>query len=61
MADATTFQQDLDALKASIEAIPQRVIDAINAAGTLTQAQLDAADAEVKAIQAEADAVAPKP
>ena len=60
MADATQLQKDLDALKTSVEAIPARVLAAIQAAGPLTQAQLDAADAEAQAIQAEADAVAPK-
>jgi hypothetical protein len=59
MADATTFQADLDALKTSVEAIPARVLAAIQAAGPLTQAQVDAADAEIQAIKAEADAVAP--
>ncbi len=58
MADATSFQADLDALKASIEAIPARVVAAIGAAGPLTQAQLDAADAEIQAIKTEADAIA---
>lgn len=61
MADATTFQSDLDALKTSVEAIPARVLAAIQAAGPLTQAQLDAADAEVQAIKTEADAVQPAP
>jgi hypothetical protein len=59
VADAAGFQTDLDALKASVEAIPARVIAAIGAAQPLTQAQLDAADTEVAAIKAEADAVAP--
>lgn len=59
MADAATFQADLDALKKSVEDAAARVIAAIQAAGPLTQAQLDAADAEVNAIKGEADAVAP--
>lgn len=59
MADATQFQADLDALKKSVEDAATRVIAAIQAAGPMTQAQLDAADAEVVAIKAEADAVAP--
>lgn len=59
MADATTFQADLDAVKASVEAIPARVVAAIQAAGPLTQAQLDAADPEAVAIKGEADAILP--
>jgi hypothetical protein len=59
MADAATFQSDLDALKTSVEAIPARVLAAIQAAGPLTQAQLDAADTEMQAIKTEADAVQP--
>ena len=59
MADATTFQADLDALKTAVEAIPARVLAAIQAAGPLTQAQLDAADAEINTIKQEADAIQP--
>ena len=59
MATAQQLQNDIDALKAAVEAIPARVVAAINAVSPLTQAQLDAADAEVVAITGEANAVAP--
>lgn len=61
MATQVQVQADLDALKAKVEAIPARVLAAIQAAGPVNQAQLDAFDAEVVAIGGEADAVAPAP
>lgn len=59
MADAATFQADLDAVKGAVDQAAARVIAALQNAGPLTQAQLDAADAEVQAIKAAVDGIAP--